>query len=91
MSLPAAGREQRLRERLEARFNPAELAVDDESHLHHGHAGAALGLSHFRVRIVSEAFRGLPSVARHQLVYAAVADLLKTDIHALAIEARPPD
>jgi BolA protein len=91
MSLPATGREQRLRERLEARFNPTVLTVEDESHLHHGHAGAASGLSHFRIRIVSEAFRGLPSVARHRLVYAAVADLMKTDIHALAIEALPPD
>jgi BolA protein len=90
MSEPAAGRAQRLRERLESRFNPAQLTVDDESHLHEGHAGAAGGQSHFRVRIVSEAFRGISSVARHRLVYAAVADLLKSDIHALAIEALPP-
>jgi len=65
--------------------------VEDESHLHEGHAGAAGGQSHFRIRIVSESFRGMPSVARHRLVYAAVDDLLKTDIHALAIEALPPD
>jgi BolA protein len=42
------------------------------------------------VRIVAEAFRGIPRLARHQLIYAAVDDLLKTDIHALAIEALPP-
>lgn len=80
----------RLRECLEARFSPIELAIVDESHLHAGHAGAASGQSHFRVRIVAEAFRGVPPVTRHRLVYAAVDDLLKTDIHALAIEALPP-
>ena len=88
---PASSRTQRLRERLESRFAPAQLDVEDESHLHEGHAGAAGGQSHFRIRIVSESFRGIPSVARHRLVYAAVDDLLKTDIHALAIEALPPD
>lgn len=84
-------RAQRLRERLERRFAPAQLTVEDESHLHEGHAGAAGGHSHFRVRIVAEAFRGISSVARHRLIYAAVDDLMKSDIHALAIEALPPD
>jgi intracellular septation protein len=88
---PAANRAQRLRERLESRFAPAQLSVEDESHLHEGHAGAAGGQGHFRVRIVAEAFRGISSVARHRLVYAAVDDLLKSDIHALAIEALPPE
>ena len=84
------GRAQRLRERLEARFAPSLLTIADESHLHAGHAGAAGGQSHFRIRIVAEAFRGHSPVARHRLVYAAVDDLLKTDIHALAIEASAP-
>ena len=88
---PAATRAQRLRERLESRFAPAQLTVEDESHLHEGHAGAAGGQSHFRIRIVAEAFRDLSSVARHRLIYAAVDDLMKSDIHALAIEALPPD
>jgi intracellular septation protein len=87
----AVTRAERLRERLESRFAPAQLTVEDESHLHEGHAGAAGGQSHFRVRIVAEAFRDIPSVARHRLVYAAVDDLMKSDIHALAIEALPPD
>jgi len=91
MSQLAASRAQRLRERLQSCFAPAQLSVEDDSHLHEGHAGAAGGLGHFRVRIVSEAFRGISSVARHRLVYAAVDDLLKSDIHALAIEALPPD
>jgi BolA protein len=85
-----AGRETRLRRCLETRFSPLLLTIEDESHLHAGHAGAAGGHSHFRVRIVAEAFRGISPVARHRLVYAAVDELLKTDIHALAIEASAP-
>jgi BolA protein len=83
-------REQRLREKLVARFAPVQLVIEDESHLHAGHAGAAGGQSHYRVRIVAEAFRGIPAVARHRLVYAALDDMLKSDIHALAIEALSP-
>jgi BolA protein len=88
-ALPAA-REARLRELLMARFSPRELEVEDESHLHAGHAGAADGRGHFRIRIVAEAFRGVTPVARHRLVYAAVDEMLKHDIHALAIEALAP-
>jgi BolA family transcriptional regulator, general stress-responsive regulator len=90
MNSLSSGREHRLRQLLQSRFAPELLVIEDESHLHAGHAGAAGGQSHFRVRIVAEAFRGLSPVARHRLVYAAVDDLMKTDIHALAIEASPP-
>jgi len=90
MSETTSGREQRLRRRLESRFAPTLLIIEDESHLHAGHAGAAGGHSHFRITIVAEAFRGASPLARHRLVYAAVDDLLKTDIHALSIEASPP-
>ncbi len=83
-------REARLRERLVARFTPDELTIEDESHHHAGHAGAAGGHGHYRVRIVAAAFRGISPVARHRLVYEAVGDLLTTDIHALALEALPP-
>jgi BolA family transcriptional regulator, general stress-responsive regulator len=85
-----ATREERVRQRLTAEFAPTRLIVEDESHLHAGHAGAAGGQSHFRIRIVAEAFRGIPALARHRLVYAALAEMLKSDIHALAIEALPP-
>jgi BolA protein len=88
--MSGAGRAERLRQALEAGFAPLELVIDDESHLHAGHAGAAGGHSHFRVRIVAEAFRGLSAVARHRRVYAALGDMLTTDIHALAIEALAP-
>ena len=88
--MDTATRERRLREKLTTRFAPLELTIVDESHLHAGHAGAAGGQSHYRVRIVSDAFRGIPPVGRHRLIYAAVEDMLRTDIHALAIEALPP-
>ena len=82
---------ERIRAILTRDFAPVELAVEDQSHLHVGHAGARDGRGHFRVRIVSAAFGGKPLLARHRAVHAALAQLLQTDIHALAIEARAPD
>ncbi len=76
-----------IRQRLEQAFSPLELEVIDDSHLHRGHPGAADGRGHFRVRIVSDRFEGLPRLARHRLVYSAVDELMQTDIHALNIEA----
>ena len=84
-------RAQRLRDRLVREFAPLELVIKDESHLHAGHAGAAGGASHFRVRIVAQAFGGLTPVARHRLVYAAVADLMPGEIHALALKVYTPE
>ena len=80
-----------IRTRLAAALAPSALDVDDESHRHVGHAGARDGRGHFRVRIVSAAFEGLNAIARHRAVYAALGDLMQTDIHALAIEARTPE
>jgi len=88
--MAAENRVGRIRRRLEESFSPVELIVEDDSHKHAGHAGAAGGLGHFSVRIVSGAFRGMSSVARHRQIYAALADLMKTDIHALAIDASAP-
>ncbi|GIX37495.1 BolA family protein [Silanimonas lenta] len=76
--------------RLRAALAPLELEVQDESHRHRGHAGAADGRGHFAVRLVSEAFRGQRPLARHRLVYAALGSLMETDIHALAIRAFAP-
>lgn len=75
---------------LTAALAPSALEVRDDSHLHAGHAGAREG-RHFSVRIAAEAFRGLPRVRRHRLVYDAVALLMPQGIHALAIDARTPD
>ena len=90
MSEADATRETRLRSRLLAAFAPTELVIRDDTALHAGHAGAAGGHGHYRVRIVAEAFRGMAPLARHRLVYEAVGDLMKTDIHALVIKASPP-
>lgn len=70
-------------------FPDAVLTVEDESHLHAGHAGAASGRGHFRLRIVSAQFAGLNLLARHRAVYAALDALMQTDIHALSIDAQP--
>ncbi len=77
--------------RLTEALAPVELAVTDDSHLHHGHAGARDGRGHFSVRIVAEAFRGKRPLARHRLVYDALGSMMQTDIHALAIDASAPD
>ncbi len=71
-------------------LQPVSMQIRDDSAKHAGHAGARDGRGHFSVRIVSAQFEGLSPIKRHQAVYAAVADLLQTDIHALAIEARTP-
>lgn len=81
---------ERIRAALQQQLAPAELAIEDESHLHAGHAGAATGRGHFRVRIVAAAFAGQSPIARHRLVYAALGELMQTDIHALSIEAHTP-
>ncbi|MEO6688841.1 MAG: BolA family protein [Dokdonella sp.] len=82
---------EQIRTRLTAALAPLELVVEDESHRHAGHAGARDGRGHFRVRIVSAAFHGQAALARHRAVYAALGDLMQTDIHALAIDARAPE
>lgn len=77
--------------RLRARLAPVELEILDESHLHAGHAGALDGRGHFAVRIVSASFAGQAPLSRHRAVYAALGDLMSTDIHALSILALAPD
>lgn len=73
---------------LETQLAPIELELRDDSHLHAGHAGARDGRGHFNVRIVSRAFDGMAPLARHRAVYAALGELMQTDIHALSIDAR---
>ncbi len=73
--------------RLEASFSPESLLVEDESHLHAGHAGARDGRGHFRVSIVAGAFEGMSPIKRHRAIYTSMGDLMQTDIHALSIEA----
>ena len=80
----------RIRERLARGFPGAAIDLEDESHLHAGHAGAQSGRGHFRVRIASETFAGMSPIARHRAVYAALGELMETDIHAMSIDAQTP-
>lgn len=84
-------RSEQLRAALDRAFAPVQLVINDESHLHAGHAGAAGGAGHFRVRLVSDGFRGLSRVARHRVIYQSVGALMSTEIHALSIEALTPE
>lgn len=83
-------RADRIRERLLESFAPLECLLEDESHLHAGHAGAASGAGHFRLRIVSDRFAGLNRIARHRLVYDSLRDMMISEIHAINIVALAP-
>jgi BolA protein len=80
-----------IRECLESAFPGGNIQITDESHLHAGHAGALTGKGHFAVKIVTGNFSGREKVHRHRMIYAALGDLMQTDIHALRIDARTPD
>lgn len=90
MSQVGAERVARIRAALEAAFAPQALQVEDDSHRHAGHAGARDGRGHFNVRVVSAAFAGMAPLARHRAVYAALGEMMQTDIHALSIQAEVP-
>jgi BolA protein len=87
MGVIAEELERRLREKLD----PDELTVIDQSESHRGHTGwRSSGETHFHVRVCSHAFEGCSRLDRQRLVFAAVGDLMKSDIHALSIEALFP-
>jgi BolA protein len=87
--MTAAERVEKIRQVLTARLAPVSVVIRDDSAKHAGHAGAREG-GHFSVLVVSEQFAGRTRMQRHQLVYAALAELMRTDIHALSIQARTP-
>ena len=77
--------------KLREAFSPESLDVSDESHLHEGHAGHRPGgESHFRVYIVSNAFKGKSRIERHRMINATLAQELAGSVHALAIHAKAP-
>ena len=81
---------QDIRSHLQA-LAPSRLELLDESALHAGHAGAAPGgNTHWKLTIVSAAFEGKPTLARHRMVYEALAELMQHPIHALSISAKSP-
>lgn len=78
-------------DKLNRAFAPRQLEVVDESHLHEGHAGHRPGgESHFRVRIVADAFAGRSRVDCHRMVNEALKAELEGGVHALAISASAP-
>jgi len=78
--------------KLKSAFAPTRLVVEDESHRHEGHAGARPGgETHFRVEVVSEAFRGLSRVERQRRIYGVLDVELKDSVHALAMRALTPE
>jgi BolA protein len=83
-------RMERIRQRLVETFAPSVCQLEDESALHAGHAGAASGGGHFRLRIISTQFENQGRINRHRLVYDCLDDMMHTEIHALAITALAP-
>tara|TARA_X000000368_G_C22488567_1_gene475241 strand:+ start:208 stop:474 length:267 start_codon:yes stop_codon:yes gene_type:complete len=71
-------------------LEPIKISIEDEGHLHVGHAGARAG-GHFKLYIVSDAFKDKNMIDRHKLIYQTLGELMKTDIHALSIKALSGD
>ena len=78
-----------IRQRLTAALQPQSLEIEDDSARHAGHASAGGG-GHFNVVIVSDRFTNLSPIKRHRLVYAAVADMMNGEIHALSMKTLSP-
>lgn len=80
-----AERIERMQHKLTAALSPSELTIQDDSHLHVGHAGAKSGKGHFTVHIKSDALQGLPKLQQHRRIYDALGEMMEQDIHALVI------
>ena len=77
--------------RLRSALDAERVDLEDESHLHRGHAGARAGGGHFSVVVVSSRFAGLDRVARQRAIYAALGELMEREIHALSARALTPE
>ena len=75
-----------IRESLE-KLSPSSVDIEDEGHLHVGHAGAKSG-GHFKLNITSESFRDKTTLERHRIIYKCLGDLMNTEIHAISIKAK---
>lgn len=74
-----------------APLHATQLDIVDESHRHAGHAGAKDGGGHYVLHIVSENFAGKNTMTRHRMIYSALAEMLKRDIHALTLHTHTPE
>lgn len=84
-------RRERIEQKLRASLEAAHVELIDESYLHAGHAGARSGGGHFRATIVSEKFAGLSKVQAQRLVFQALAEEMKGEIHALSMTTCTPE
>ena len=84
-------RTDRIQALLQAALNPEVLRVTDDSAAHAGHGGFNADGSHFHIRIVSSRFAGLARLARHRLVYDALASMMHREIHALVLDCQAPE
>jgi BolA family transcriptional regulator, general stress-responsive regulator len=81
-----------IKTKLTETFSPLYLYVEDESHLHKGHAGySSQGESHFHVTLSSVSFKDVPRIKRHQMVYACLENELKNGVHALSLTLLTPE
>ena len=83
-------RMKKMHERL-AVLQPTQIDIKDDSHLHAGHVGARDGGGHYQLHIVSAQFADKPTLTRHRMIYSALGDMMKQDIHALSISAYTPE
>ena len=74
-----------------ASLKPEHIEIQDDSASHAGHAGAKSGGGHFFLTIVSDAFAGQATLARHRAIYDLLGDMMQKQIHALSIKAHTPD
>jgi BolA protein len=85
-------RADRIRSLLTDAFAPAEIVIQDDSHRHAGHAGAAPGgQTHYTVQVVSPAFAGMSRVARSRAVHGALQAEFGSGLHALSLRLMTPD
>lgn len=74
-----------IKQRLTETLNPTHLIITDDSHRHMGHAGAKTGRGHFILEISAPSLHDKSAIEQHRMIYAALGDLMETDIHALTI------
>lgn len=86
-----SARVEKIEAKLRRALDPESMDLIDDSHKHAGHAGSRGGAGHYDLTIVSEKFSGLNTVGRHRLIYAALADMMPDEIHALSIKAFSAD
>ena len=81
---------EKIEERLREGLGAEEIRIEDLSEKHRDHPGASGGGGHYRVHVRAAAFRDLPLLDRHRMVYEALGDMMRREIHALALETRAP-